>query len=236
LLAKVVERELARAESLLLRAHLVLVELFLCLFDQRQHVAHAENAAGHSLGMKFLERVQMLAGAHELERHASHGLDREGSAAAGVAVELGHDAAVELQGLVEGLGAVHRVLSRHTVDHQVNLVWRDASIDPLQLLHQLVVDVQPAAGRGSPYRRSSACLTRYTDDTGQPHPLAYTGPICCRSLEFGWPRAVAISRHQQRHGTLIMRPSLPQEVVLPEPCRPHIIRTVTSSRPLRWSE
>ena len=35
---------------------------------------------------------------------------------------------------------------------------------------------------------------------------------------------------------LSIRPSLPQVVVLPEPCRPHIISTVTSFAPLRWSE
>ena len=65
-------------------------------------------------------------------------------AAAGVAVELGQDHAVELQRLVEGLGAVDRVLAGHAVDDQVDLLRLDAAVDLLQLLHQLFVDVQPA--------------------------------------------------------------------------------------------
>ena len=54
LLAEVVERELALAEPLLLLPHLVLVELLLGLFDQREHVAHAQDAAGHAVGMELL--------------------------------------------------------------------------------------------------------------------------------------------------------------------------------------
>ena len=96
--------------------------------------------------MKFLERVQMLAGAHEFQRHAGDGLHAQCGAATGITVELGHDAAVELQGIIECLGAIHGVLTGHRVDDQVNLVRRDAAIDALQLLHQLLVDVQPAGG------------------------------------------------------------------------------------------
>ena len=71
-------------------------------------------------------------------------LTRERRAAAGVAVELGHDDAVELQRLVERLGAVDGVLAGHAVDDQVHLLRRDLAVDPLELVHQLVVDVQPA--------------------------------------------------------------------------------------------
>ena len=72
------------------------------------------------------------------------GLDRQRGAAAGVAVELGHDHAVELQRLVERLGAVDGVLAGHRVDHQVDLVGTDAAVDHRELVHQLGVDVQPA--------------------------------------------------------------------------------------------
>ena len=86
----------------------------------------------------------MLAGADELDGHAGDRLDRQGRAAAGVAVELGHDHAVELQRLVERLGAVDRVLAGHRVDHQIDLLRPDAAVDLRQLGHQLLVDVQPA--------------------------------------------------------------------------------------------
>ena len=82
----------------------------------------AQDAAGHAFGAERLQRVEMLAGADELDRHAGDVLDREQRAAAGVAVELRHDDAVELQRLVERLGAVHRVLAGHAVDDEEHLV------------------------------------------------------------------------------------------------------------------
>ena len=51
-------------------------------------------------------------------------LTRQRRAAAGIAVELGQDHAVEFQRFVERLGAVDRVLAGHAVDHQVDLVRR----------------------------------------------------------------------------------------------------------------
>ena len=69
---------------------LLLVERFLRLFDQREHVAHAEDAAGHAVGMEGLDIAQLFARADELDRLAGDRLDRERRAAAGVAVHLGH--------------------------------------------------------------------------------------------------------------------------------------------------
>ena len=88
----------------------------------------------------------MLAGADELDRHSGDGFDRQRRAAAGIAVELGHDDAVEPHRLVERLGAVDGILAGHAVDNQIDLLGIDPLVDLLQLLHQLVVDVQPAGG------------------------------------------------------------------------------------------
>ena len=55
-------------------------------------------------GTELLEPVELLADADELDRHAGDLLDRQGRAAAGVAVELGQDDAVELERVVERLG------------------------------------------------------------------------------------------------------------------------------------
>ena len=52
-------------------------------------------------------------------------LDRERGAAAGVAVELGEDDAVELQRLVEGLGHGDGVLTGHGVDDEERVVRLD---------------------------------------------------------------------------------------------------------------
>ena len=53
--------------------------------------------------MEDLDVLQLLAGADELDRLTGDGLDGQGRAAAGVAVELGEDDAVDVEGLVEGL-------------------------------------------------------------------------------------------------------------------------------------
>ena len=95
------------------------------LLDQAHHVALAEDALGHALGTKLLQPVQLLADADELDRHLGDFLDRQGRAAAGVAVELGQDDAVEFQGVVERLGAVDGVLAGHGVADEVDLVRLD---------------------------------------------------------------------------------------------------------------
>ena len=73
-------------------------------------------------------------------------LDRQGRTAAGIAVELGQDDAVELQSVVERLGAVDRILAGHGVADQIDLVRLDQSVDLLQLVHRHLGDVQPAGG------------------------------------------------------------------------------------------
>ena len=40
------------------------------LLDQRKDVAHAQNAAGMTLGIKHLQAVELFAGARELDRRA----------------------------------------------------------------------------------------------------------------------------------------------------------------------
>ena len=69
---------------------------------------------------------------------------RKRGTAAGVAVELGQDHAVELERLVERLGRGDGVLAGHGVADEEDLVRLDLLLDLRQLGHQLVVDVQPA--------------------------------------------------------------------------------------------
>ena len=59
--------------------------------DQRQHVAHAEDARRDAVGMERLERVELLAGAGEEDRLAGDGAQRQRGAAARVALDLGED-------------------------------------------------------------------------------------------------------------------------------------------------
>jgi hypothetical protein len=69
-------------------------------------------------------------------------LDRQRGAAARVAVELGHDDAVEVDGLGELLGHVDGVLAGHRVDDEQDRVRLDRATDVDELLHEHLVDVQ----------------------------------------------------------------------------------------------
>jgi len=52
------------------------VELLLGFFHQRNDIAHAENPAGHAVGVKFLELFHLFADADEFDRLAGNGFDR----------------------------------------------------------------------------------------------------------------------------------------------------------------
>src|SRR4051794_26787510 len=146
LLEEVVERELVAAQLALELAGLVFLELLLRLLDERHHVAHAEDPLRHPLGVEALELVELLAHAREQDRLARDRLDAQRGAAAGIAVELAHQHAVELDGLGELLGDVDRVLAGHRVDDEQDVVRLDRPADVDELLHELSVDVQAAGG------------------------------------------------------------------------------------------
>ena len=96
--------------------------------------------------MERLDHVQLFAGAHELDGLARGRPNGQSSAAAGVAVQLGQQHAVDAQRLVKGGGGVHGVLTGHGVHHQQDLVGVDVCLDILQLVHELLVDMQAACG------------------------------------------------------------------------------------------
>ena len=116
------------------------------LLNERQYVAHTEDAAGHAVGVEGLDHVQLLARADELDGLAGGRSNGEGRTAAGVAVQLGEHHARDAQRLVKGGGGVHRVLTGHRVHHQQDLRRLHRVADALQLLHQGLIDVQ-ATGR-----------------------------------------------------------------------------------------
>ncbi len=72
-------------------------------FDERHHVAHAEDAADDAVGMEGLEGVGLFADADELDGLAGDVADGEGRAAAGVAVHFGEDDAGEAEARVKVL-------------------------------------------------------------------------------------------------------------------------------------
>src|SRR5690606_7808780 len=116
------------------------------LLDQREDVAHAEDAPGDAVGVEGLQPTQLLARAREVDRLARHVLGREGGAAAGVAVELRHDQARHAHALVELASHGQRLLARHRVDHEHLLGGRDQARELGELVHQRLVDLQAPGG------------------------------------------------------------------------------------------
>ena len=116
------------------------------ILDEGHHVSHAQNALGHAVGVEHLQGIGLLARGDELNGLAGHLAHGQGAAAAGVAVHLRHDDAVEVHSAGEGLHDVHHVLAGHGVHHHEDLVGLHGLLDGLGLGHHVVVHVQ-AAGR-----------------------------------------------------------------------------------------
>ena len=80
--------------------------------------------------MKDLDLVQLFPHAHKLDGFSGHCPDGEGSAAPGVAVQLGEHYTVDIQGVIKGFGGVDRVLADHGVHYQQDLSRRNSGLDP----------------------------------------------------------------------------------------------------------
>ena len=131
LLEEVVEGELAALAGQLGGGlgRLLGVEGLLGLLDQGEHVAHAEDARGHPVGVEDVEVGELLAVGGEHDRLAGDRRDRQRGTTAGVAVELGEHDAVEADAVEEGLRGVDRVLADHRVDDEQDLVGLDRVAD-----------------------------------------------------------------------------------------------------------
>ena len=146
LLEEVLQRELAGADLRGGGLGLLGVEDLLGLLDEAQHVAHAEDAAGHPVGVEDVEVLELLAGGREQDRHAGDLAHRQRRATAGVTVELGQHDAGEADALAERLGGGDGVLADHRVEHEDHFVGVDGVADRRGLAHQLLVDAEPAGG------------------------------------------------------------------------------------------
>ena len=91
------------------------------LFDERHHVAHAQDAADDAIRMKGLEGVRLFAGADELDGLAGDVPDRQRRAAPGIAVHLGKDDAGKAEALVEVLRGIDGILAGHGVGDEEDL-------------------------------------------------------------------------------------------------------------------
>ncbi len=116
------------------------------LLDQRENVAHAENPPHNSVGMKQLQGIVLFAHADELDGLSGDLANGKRRATTGVTIHLGEYHARERQFLVELVGRLHRVLAGHGVGNEEDLLRIEDLLQRLHLVHQLLVDVQPAGG------------------------------------------------------------------------------------------
>src|ERR1039457_490024 len=142
----VVHGQVTREGALDHLLRLLLVELVLRALDEREHVAHTENARRHAVGRERLQVGHLLAGAAVHDRLADGRAHREWRTAPGATVELGEDDAVDADGIVESLGDVHGLLAGHGVDGEDDLVHRRRLADVAQLLEQWLVDLETSGG------------------------------------------------------------------------------------------
>ena len=122
------------------------IDLALHLLDERHDIAHAEDAPGHTLGVKRLQGVEFLADADEDDGLARHLSNRQRRATAGIAIGLGQHDAGQIERAAEGLGGIQRILTGHGINDEQPLVRADGPIDGADLVHQLGIDMQ-APGR-----------------------------------------------------------------------------------------
>ena len=125
---------------------LVAVKGLLRLFDERQHVAHAQNAAGHAVGVEGLDIGELLARC----RMNLMGLPVTARTDRAAPPRVSPSSLVRItpsmpSSVVEGLGHVDRVLAGHGVHNQQDLLGLDGS--------RLTLLAAPPSARSSMCRR-----------------------------------------------------------------------------------
>ena len=116
------------------------------LFNQRQHIAHAQNPACHTVGVERLNLIQFLTHTGKLDGFPGHRPNRQGRAASGIAIQLTQQHTGYAQSLVKGGRSVDGILTGHGIHHQQDLCRFHRIPDGHQFLHQRLIDMQPAGG------------------------------------------------------------------------------------------
>ena len=103
------------------------------LLDQRDDVAHAEDAAGNARGIEIFQRVELFAGADQFDRLAGDGAHRERGAAAAIAVDAREHDAGQADAFVERAREVDRVLAGQRIGDEQHFVRIGGAVSPPRL-------------------------------------------------------------------------------------------------------
>jgi hypothetical protein len=122
------------------------VYAFLHVLDERQHVAHPQDARSHALRVEWLECVQLLADAGEFDRLAGNVTHRQRRAAARVTIELRQNNTRERQRFGKRACSIHGILTLHRVDDEQRLDRRESLVKLANLAHHRLVDCKTSRG------------------------------------------------------------------------------------------
>jgi hypothetical protein len=172
-----------------------------------------ENPSGHPLGMKRLERVELFSGADVLDRRAGDAEDRERRATPGVTIHFGEHDPGNTQRLVKALRDAHRVLPGHPVGHQEDFMGIHRGLEPGELRHHLLVDLQPTRRihQHRPRARLGRSLETVLDQLDHIRLAVFAidphVDLAAQRLQlFGRGRPVDVGRYQKRGLLLQLEP------------------------------
>ncbi len=92
--------------------------------------------------MEDLQGIHLLAARNELQRLIDYRTDRDGGTTSRIAIELREHHAVEVEAVVELLGRVYSILTRHRIHDEEGLRGVHGSLDGGNLLHHRLVHGQ----------------------------------------------------------------------------------------------
>ena len=217
LAVEVVEVKLVLLYLPLQPACLLLIILRLSAFHQRHDVTHAQDAVCHSAGVEGVEGIHLLARTHEHDGFVHDASDAQGSTASGVTIQLGEDDASIVKAVVELLGRIDSILTRHGIHHEENLVGLHRIAEVLNLLHQLLVHSLPTSGIDDEHIESLSLGMLY-GITGNAHRVGGTllemdrhpNLFAQDTQLFHGSRAEGVAGSQQRIAVLLLAQELSQ--------------------------
>ena len=116
------------------------------MFDQREHVAHAQDSACHAVWVELLEGVHLFAGCRKCNWFANYFFHRQRRATARIAIKFRQDHCADRQRFVKCFRNRHCVLPRHCIYNEERVVGLHRGRDVADLLHHFGVDSQAARG------------------------------------------------------------------------------------------